>query len=93
MFAVKVHLTDAAGEPVKQAKMTLDVTMPEHRHGMMTQPKPAVGMACDAQGMCRAEDGVYDFDGFRLHMPGSWLWTVVVKTASGEDQGSERFEF
>ncbi len=93
MFVLPIRITDKAGAVVERAKVTVDATMPEHGHGMMTQPKPAAGSKCDAKGICQAEDGVFRVDGFRLHMPGSWLFTVSVEVGETSDRGEARYEF
>jgi len=67
--------------------------MPEHGHGMMTEPKPSTQMECDAKGMCLAKQGHFLVDGFRLHMPGSWLFSVKVTTNKTTISGEARYEF
>ena len=93
MFVLPVTLTNKAGDVVDRAQLEVDATMPEHGHGMMTEPKPSAQMECDGKGVCSAKQGRFLIDGFRLHMPGSWLFSVKV-TANGQTAtGEARYEF
>jgi hypothetical protein len=60
---------------------------------MMTAPRPAPGSECDAQGFCKAKDGVFEIDGYRLHMRGAWLFQVEVIAEAGRDSGERSYEF
>jgi len=93
MFALEARIVDAQGKALKEGKVIVNATMPEHGHGMMTEPKPAPGSVCDDTGICQAKAGSFAIDGFRLHMPGSWLFTVSVTSSAGEDRGEQRYEF
>jgi hypothetical protein len=51
----------AAGPP----EIEVDARMPNHRHGMMTQPKAK-----------HLEDGRFVVTGMQFHMAGKWLVTI-----------------
>ena len=55
--------------------------------------KPSTQMECDAKGMCLAKEGQFLMDGFRLHMPGSWLFSVKVTMDKKTLSGEARYEF
>ena len=93
MFVLPVRLDDQNGRPIDRAQVVVNATMPEHGHGMMTEPKPSTQMECDAKGMCLAKEGRFLLDGFRLHMAGSWLFSVKVTTDQITTSGEARYEF
>jgi cytochrome c oxidase assembly factor CtaG len=93
MFVLKVRVTGAGGKAIARAKIKVGATMPQHGHGMMTDPRPAPGSECDAQGFCKAKDGVFEIDGYRLHMRGAWLFQVEVIAEAGRDSGERSYEF
>jgi YtkA-like len=64
-FAVKFHVCAAGGKTID--RLTIDATMPAHRHGMNYKPEIA------ALG-----DGKYEARGFLFHMPGQWEITLSV---------------
>ena len=68
----ELTIKDAAGKPVNDAVVTLVGDMPEHGHGLPTEPevtKMGVG-------------GLYRIDGMKFQMPGWWVVTISV-TADG----------
>ena len=93
MFVLPVRLDDQSGRPIGRAQVVVNATMPEHGHGMMTEPKPSTQMECDTKGMCLAKKGRFLMDGFRLHMSGSWLFSVKVTTDKTTTSGEARYEF
>jgi len=58
----QLRLTDIQGSPVSNAQIELVGGMPEHDHGMPTQP----------QITAETEAGNYLLEGVRFHMPGNW---------------------
>ncbi|MSP91503.1 MAG: hypothetical protein EXR79_06835 [Myxococcales bacterium] len=71
LFAVETVVTDAATHaPVPGAKFSLDATMPEHGHGMMTQPEHR-----------ELAPGRWRTEGMKLHMHGKWI--VEAKAEAG----------
>lgn len=87
LFDVKAKLTLPDGTPVENAKVTLDARMPEHAHGMQTDPKPDPGV-CDASGLCSHPNGEYLSRGFKFHMGGLWSVSVNVDGPRGADSTS-----
>ena len=75
LFEAETIVTDAkTGEPVTGLTVSLDATMPEHRHGMMTEPvHKEIG------------EGRYATEGMKLHMPGSWEFHATAKKPEGDD--------
>jgi len=73
---VPVRITDAAGRPVEQAVITIDGGMPEHGHGLPTQPR--IGRALG--------DGVYEIDGVRFSMSGWWEFKLAIESPAGADR-------
>lgn len=76
MFGIDALATLADGAPLPaDATVSVDATMPEHRHGMMTDPetKPS------GLGKWRAE-------GMKLHMHGAWMMHVKITTPQGADE-------
>lgn len=62
LFSVVTEVRDAlTGDVVEDARFTLDATMPEHGHGMMTRPVHR-----------ELGGGRYLSEGMKLHMHGRW---------------------
>lgn len=61
-FSLLLDLMDnASGESVVGASLELDATMPEHNHGMNTNPP-----------VLEVGEGSYRVDGMQFHMSGHW---------------------
>ncbi len=64
----ELTVQDAAGQPVNNAKITVVGDMPEHGHGLPTEPiVTALG-----------KDGRYRIDGMKFQMPGWWVVTMSI---------------
>lgn len=64
----ELTINDAAGQPVNNAMVTVVGDMPEHGHGLPTQPEiTKVGAG-----------GLYRVDGMKFTMPGWWVVTVSI---------------
>jgi hypothetical protein len=88
LFTVIATFTELDGTPIDDGKVSLDARMPQHNHGMMTDPIDAPGQ-CDAAGAnCRHAGGVYETAGFKFHMGGEWTVTVDVVGPRGPDSTS-----
>lgn len=71
----KLKVETAEGQPVKNAKITLKGLMPEHGHGMPTQPKVTKNLG----------DGTYLVEGMKFSMPGWWVITFHIKAGGKTD--------
>lgn len=86
LFEVKVTLTDPqTGAPISDATVSVDAQMPQHGHGMSTDPIDDPG-SCDAAGVCTHPGGVYRTTGMKFHMPGRWSVSVDVNGPKGADR-------
>jgi hypothetical protein len=65
----------AAGQPVKDAEITVNGDMPEHGHGLPTQPKVTKNMG----------DGTYMVEGIKFSMNGWWIMTFNIKAGDKTD--------
>ncbi len=79
----KIHsweltVKDAHGDPVNNAKVTVVGDMPEHGHGLPTQPEvSSIGA-----------EGLYRIDGMKFTMPGWWVVTISVMANGVHDSVS-----
>ncbi|HAM53584.1 MAG TPA: hypothetical protein DCP92_23915 [Nitrospiraceae bacterium] len=71
----KLRLETADGRPVKIANISIEGSMPEHGHGLPTQPEVVKGM----------EDGDYVLQGLKFSMPGWWVITLRIKAQDMDD--------
>jgi hypothetical protein len=70
-----LRVTDGDGEAISDAVISFDGGMPEHNHGLPTEPEvTAVG-----------GDGTYQVAGVRFHMPGYWEIRILVETPEQRD--------
>lgn len=74
--SVPVLIVDASGRPVEGARITVEGGMPEHHHGLPTQPvvKRALG------------GGVYEIEGLRFSMGGWWELKLAIDSPAGTDR-------
>ena len=68
----QLRLTDMQGSPVSNAQIELVGGMPEHDHGLPTQP----------QITAETEAGIYLLEGVRFHMPGNWQLDIKLSYES-----------
>lgn len=88
LFRVTAVLTEPNGTPIEDGKVALDARMPQHNHGMMTDPIDDLGQ-CDPAGVnCKHPGGRYEASGFKFHMGGEWTITVDVVGPRGPDNTS-----
>ena len=76
---LRVLVLDAQGRPVEGARISVDGGMPEHSHGLPTQPQVKGSLG----------GGLYDIEGLRFSMGGWW----EVKLAIESQQGADRVTF
>ncbi len=72
---VPVRVLDAKGDPVDDARISIQGGMPEHRHGLPTQPRVTRSLG----------GGVYEIEGVRFSMGGWWELRLVIESAAGND--------
>lgn len=70
-----VLITDAQGRPVEDALIAVDGGMPEHGHGLPTQPRVTRALG----------NGVYEIEGLRFSMGGWWELKLAIQSAAGAD--------
>ncbi len=75
VHAWTLHVETADGQPVDDAVITVDGGMPEHNHGMPTQPEVTENLG----------DGNYRVEGMKFQMPGWWTITFTIESAGQED--------
>lgn len=76
MFGIDALINLADGSPLPgDAKVAVDATMPEHRHGMMTDPETK-----------QINPAKWRAEGMKLHMHGNWMLHVKITTAQGTDE-------
>lgn len=68
-------LRDAQGRPVEEAEISVTGGMPEHNHGLPTEPRVTRSLG----------DGRYLLEGMRFHMQGYWELNIAVDSALGKD--------
>jgi len=75
LMSVRLRVEDAAGQAIDGATIAVDGGMPQHGHGLPTQPRVTRAVA----------DGVYEVQGVRFNMGGWWELKFRVTTAAGTD--------
>lgn len=75
MQKVAVRVLDAGGRPIDGASISIQGGMPEHRHGLPTQPKVTRSLG----------EGVYEIEGVRFSMGGWWELTLAIESPAGAD--------
>jgi len=73
---VRVLVLDATGRPVENAKISVDGGMPEHGHGLPTQPQVQRSLG----------GGMYDIEGLRFSMGGWWELKLSIETPESSDR-------
>jgi hypothetical protein len=76
MHSWKVKLATPDGTPVHGASFAVDGGMPQHGHGLPTQPRVTREL----------EDGTYQLDGMKFSMTGWWQVRLAIQGPQGSDQ-------
>ena len=76
MHSWKVKLATPDGAPVRGAKFRVDGGMPQHGHGLPTQPRVTRELA----------DGTYQLDGMKFSMTGWWEVKLDIQGPQGPDK-------
>ena len=78
-----VLVTDAQGRPVDGATITVDGGMPEHGHGLPTQPRVTRALG----------GGLYEIEGLRFNMGGWWELKLAIESPAGADRVTFNLSF
>lgn len=70
-----VQITTPDGRPVDHARIAVDGGMPQHGHGLPTEPE----VSADLGG------GRYQVEGMKFNMPGWWVVNLSVDGPDGSD--------
>ncbi|HYC37078.1 MAG TPA: FixH family protein [Usitatibacter sp.] len=73
---VPVQVLDAQGRPVENATFRVDGGMPEHGHGLPTQPRVTRALG----------NGIYEIEGVRFSMGGWWELKLAIDSPAGADR-------
>jgi hypothetical protein len=75
MQSVKLVVRTADRAPVEGARITIDGGMPEHGHGLPTEPRVTRTLGA----------GVYQVEGLKFNMGGWWELRFRIASAAGTD--------
>jgi YtkA-like len=75
MQTIHVMVLDNAGHAIDGATLAIEGGMPQHGHGLPTQPRVTQNLG----------DGVYEIEGVRFNMGGWWVFTLAISTPAGAD--------
>jgi hypothetical protein len=76
MHSWKVTLATPDGVPVHGASFVVDGGMPQHGHGLPTQPRVTREL----------EDGTYALEGMKFSMTGWWELKLAIQGPRGDDK-------
>ena len=76
MQTVPVLILDANGRPVEGATISIEGGMPEHSHGLPTQPRVKRSLG----------GGLYEIEGLRFSMGGWWELKLAIASPAGIDR-------
>ena len=76
MHAWIINIQDENRQKVTDASVEIAGGMPEHDHGLPTQPKVTKNLG----------KGKYLLEGLKFHMHGSWVVTLSIEAAGKTDQ-------
>lgn len=77
-----IRVLDANNLPVAVEQLSITGGMPDHDHGLPTQP----------QVTARLENGDYLLEGVRFHMPGKWQLVISLKQSGEDDRAVIEFQ-
>lgn len=75
LHAWVLHLENPQGVAITGATIEVDGGMPEHDHGLATEPRVTAELG----------DGDYRLDGLRFHMRGNWELLLTIVAAGKTD--------
>jgi hypothetical protein len=76
MHSWQIKLASPTGQPVSHAHISVDGGMPQHGHGLPTQPQVTKELA----------DGTYLLEGMKFSMTGWWEIKLRIDGSSGIDK-------
>ena len=77
MHSWQIRVIDSESKPVTMASVSIEGGMPEHDHGLPTQPKVTSEIS----------PGTYLLQGVRFHMPGRWEIKFTISRESQQELG------
>ena len=75
LHAWKIFIKDKDGADISNAKVSVIGGMPEHNHGLPTQPQITKNLG----------DGCYLLEGMKFHMLGWWTVTITIMNENISD--------
>ena len=75
MHSWTVRISTRDGKPVDHARIAVDGGMPQHGHGLPTEPEVTADLG----------DGRYQVEGMKFNMPGWWVVNFSVDGPAGPD--------
>ena len=75
MQTMRLSVADANGQALDGAAIQVDGGMPQHGHGLPTQPRVTRSVG----------EGVYEVEGVKFNMGGWWEVKFAIDTAAGVD--------
>lgn len=75
MLSWTAKLRSSTGQPVSEARITVDGGMPQHGHGLPTAPRVTQTLG----------GGAYLIEGIRFNMHGWWTFELDIEAANGAD--------
>lgn len=73
-----VTVTTPDGKPVEAKAISIDGGMPQHGHGLPTEPQVTTDLG----------EGKHLIEGMKFNMPGWWTLTVSIDGAQGADKAT-----
>ncbi|MEX0738901.1 MAG: FixH family protein [Pseudohongiella sp.] len=71
MHSWVIRVQDSQGDPVTDARISVDGGMPAHNHGLATSPQVTENLG----------EGRYRLEGVRFHMNGEWELRLQIESA------------
>jgi len=72
----RLHLEDASGRPLEDAQIQVDGGMPQHGHGLPTEPRVTRNLG----------GGDYLVEGLKFQMPGWWVVRFGISSGGTTDE-------
>jgi len=78
MHSWRLKVSNADGSPVRQARIVIDGGMPQHGHGLPTQPRATRELA----------PGIYLIEGMKFSMTGWWDFRLDIGAGERKDRAT-----